>query len=54
MHRTEIVGLFTALKVLADKNDMNGIKEIVDSVLSEARFKKNNDSENKKTIPKEE
>jgi hypothetical protein len=40
MHRIEIVGLFTAIKVLTDKNDMDGIREIVDSVLEEARFKK--------------
>jgi hypothetical protein len=48
MNRIEIVGLFTALKVLTEKNDMGGIKVIVDSVLDEAQFAKKEKSYNAK------
>ncbi len=36
MNRIEIVGLFTALKKLCEKKDMESIEEIVDAVLNEA------------------
>ena len=37
MDRIEIVGLFTALECLCDKNDMDSIKTVVKAVLKEAR-----------------
>jgi hypothetical protein len=40
MNRIEIVGLFTALKIHVDKNDMESIKLIVEAVLEEAQTKK--------------
>ena len=40
MNRIEIVGLFTALKKLCDKRDLESITEVVDSVLDEAQFAK--------------
>ena len=40
MNRVEIVGLFTALKVLVKEKNMDGIEEIVDAVLDEAQIKK--------------
>ena len=39
MNRIEIIGLFTALKQLCDKEDMEGVKEVVKAVLEEARSK---------------
>jgi hypothetical protein len=36
VNRIEIVGLFTALKKLCEKQDMESIEEIVDAVLNEA------------------
>jgi len=35
MNRIEVVGIFTALNVLVKKNDIDGIKEIVEAVLDE-------------------
>ena len=40
MNRIEVVGLFTALKVLVKEKNMEGIEEIVDAVLNEAVSKK--------------
>jgi len=35
MNRAEIVGLFTAIKILAKADDIKGIKKIVNAVLDE-------------------
>jgi hypothetical protein len=37
MNRIEIVGLFTALEQLCEKEDLAAIKKIVEAVLFEAR-----------------
>ncbi len=50
MNRIEIVGLFTALEKLCDKNDLESVKQVVSEVLREARSEKN-ESE-KKTAEK--
>ena len=41
LNRIEIVGMFTALKALADKEDIESIKTIVNAVLDEAKLAKN-------------
>jgi len=40
MNRIGIVGLFTALEQLCEKNDIEAIKKIVDAVLHEAKTEK--------------
>ena len=40
MNRIEIVGMFTALKALAEKDDIESIKKIIDAVLEEAQYAK--------------
>ena len=40
MNRIELVALFTSLDILTEKNDMEGIKKIVNVVLDEARYVK--------------
>jgi hypothetical protein len=39
MNRIEIIGLFTAMKRLAEKNDLESIEKIIDEVLLEAKRK---------------
>ncbi|MDR2559770.1 MAG: hypothetical protein LBC86_09570 [Oscillospiraceae bacterium] len=50
MNRIEIVGMFTALSRLCEKKDMEGIEQIVNAVLEEAKTAKSID---KKTEDKE-
>ncbi|MCL1883055.1 MAG: hypothetical protein FWF81_04795 [Defluviitaleaceae bacterium] len=38
MNRIEVVALFTALKELADSENMSAIKNIINAVLEEARL----------------
>jgi hypothetical protein len=39
MNRIEIIGLFTALKMLLESNKIEQVKTVVDEVLSEAKRK---------------
>jgi tetrahydromethanopterin S-methyltransferase subunit F len=44
MNRIEIVGLFTAMKELADNGQMDSIKNIINAVLDEAQLAKKDQS----------
>ena len=43
MNRVEMIGFFTALKALADSDNMPAIKSVIDAVLDEARTESKKD-----------